>query len=572
MNILLSPLLAAIMGPLAPCPAAETPGATSRPPCPIPTPRPTVLERDTPGTPFVLRVENDSIRFIGGADDSYSQGLSLHVTRAGEWGFLKKPLGWIAPRGRIERGSSLAIGQTIFTPHDIITYDPAPGDRPFAGYLWVGAASSATRQPARANPVLHLPAQRARRVSLELDAGLTGQGAGGHLSQSAFHVLRESRIPKGWYTQLGNRPEVNAILRFEDQWLRAQRCAMRDGQRVPLTWFDFTSDLRVAAGTTQNYAALGGTVRLSPYDIKPFPATSIAMSIGRSSTQPPTTTPEFGFALVGGGELRAMASNRFLDAPDIEMEHVLTEWRFGFELWWRHWQLSYLQVNRSREFDSAQPVPDRHAFASIQLSRGYAWKDTPTSLGWLRGLRANLRFGRGRSEVEPGIPADPDSSLAASWGIEVPVWRRLVVSWEKTAVAREHGRPGASPCDAIPAPCHEDTFLLDGAFALGLDLLPRTSRWTAQVRAGLGPGRIKHQEVPDTGSFYEPDGETFGETTQSGLGKLVGARASWRVGIPLSLVLDGTWNEISSDDPVRARASYWTATFGLQIHPMGRNR
>lgn len=571
MNALLAvTILSANFGPPPPCQETATAASAEAQPCARPGSSPATLERDEPGTPFVLRVENDSIRFIGGADDSYSQGLSLHVTRKSEWGFLKKPLDWVDPRGGSIRGSSLSIGQTIFTPHNIVTYDPAPGDRPFAGYLWLGAASSALRREARANPALGLGHQRARRVSLELDLGLVGPGAGAHTAQGAFHVLRESRMPKGWYTQLGNSPQINGILRCEDQWLRLERSALRDGKTVPLTWFDFTSDVRLAAGTTQTYAALGGTVRVSPYDIQTFPATTIAMSIAPSAA--PSTKPEFGFALVAGGEVRGMAYNKFLDAPDIEPEHLLTEWKFGVEVWWRHWQLSYLQVNRSREFESDQPLPERHAFATIQLTRGYAWKDTPESLDWLKGVRANLRLGRGRSEVEPGVPADPQLSLAASWGVEVPVWRRLVFGWEKASLAREHGRPGASPCTVAPAPCHVDTFLLGDAFSAGVELLPGTSRFGVQVRAGVGPGRIKREEISDTGSLLEPDRETFGVTTESGLAKLVGARVSWRVGAPLSLALDGTWTAIASDDPTRAEASFWTATFGVQIHPMGRNR
>ena len=548
-----STILSAVTGPLAPCRdvATSTPGPGQ--PCPRPTPSPAVAEVVDPGTAFVLRIENDSIRFIGSADDSYTQGLSLHVTRKGQWGFLRKPLDWVAPGGS-DRGSSFTIGQTIFTPHNIVTYAPAPGDRPFAGYLWVGAASSATRRRSPANPLLSLAAQRARRVSLEVDAGLVGPWAGAHTAQAAFHVLRESRIPKGWDTQLANRPQINGILRLEDQWVRAERCVTHEGIKLPRTWFDLTTDARLAAGTTQSYAALGGTVRFSLYDLQTFPATSIPFAVAQASP-PPTTTPEFGFSVVVGGEVRGLANNKFLDAPDIDPRHLLTEWRFGLELWWRHWQLSYLQVNRSREFESYQPLPDRHSFATIQISRAYAWKETPEGLDWLKGVRANLRLGRGRSGLEPGVPADPHISLAASWGVEVPVWRRLVVSWEKTGVAREQGPPGASACDGVPAPCHEDTFLLDNAFALGLELLPKTSRFGAQVRGGLGPGRIKHQELPDTGSLYEPNHDTFAETTHGGLGKLVGARLSWRVGHHLSLALDGTWTDMSSGGPPRVDAS-----------------
>lgn len=521
---------------------------------------------------FSLHIENDSIRFIGGADDSYTQGLALHVSRTPSWGFLNKPMGWLKPAGLATMSSSLTFGQSIFTPHNIVTYTPPAGDRPFAGFLWLGAESSWTREESKPDPEAEGPpgrTHRQRRVTLHMDVGIMGPAAMSHVSQTSFHVLRESRMPKGWFSQLGNSPEANAFVRLEDRWIRLQRRKSDPGRK--LTWFDLTTNGRVTLGTTQTYAALGGTARLSPHDIKGFPANVIFASAAPRRPD----EEKLAIALVGGFEARAMVHNAFLgDAPDISRKTLLYEWKLGLELRWREWGVSYTQVNRSQEFETGlSEIPERHAFAAIQIVRTVP--SHPASFNWARlnGLRGNLRFGKGRSEVRPGLPADPHLSFAGSWGIEKTIWKPLALGYEKTALTREQGPPGSTPCALIDEPCHRDTFLLPHIFWLGaeLPLLRRANGGLKlQLRAGAGPASIKVEEVPDAGEVLEPTKEQFGIRTSSGLGWLAGIRASYALSRPVSLVGDLAYASLRINDTAEERASYWTATLGIQLHPWGQ--
>ena len=522
-------------------------------------------------------MENDSIRFIGGADDSYTQGMQLHVTQRKPWGFLKKPIKALTPCGAEAPQSHWSLGQTIFTPHNIITYSPPAGDRAFAGFLWFGFSTSLTRLGYRPEPLeVEGPlaensppsatpkGKHDRRVSLELDLGLIGPYAQGHTAQSAFHVLRESRIPKGWSHELGHRPQIGGLLRLEDRFFQ-RRC---DSCKTPKRWFDVTSDVRVALGTMQTYGALGATARLSLWNLPGFPANPIPYSIDRSAAK------GLRFALVGGGEARGVAHNAFLgDDREIEREHMLTEWRFGIEFSLREWQLSYLQINRSREFKSPHPeLPGAHSYAAIELRRGIPISDPSTTSKALRGLRANLRLGRGKSTIEPSLPVKPELSLAASGGLEFALPHRFAFAYEKTGVVREGGSPGSLPCEAKSAPCHRDLFMLGSMFTAGLDLLPSNSRMAFQLRGGGGPSTLKEQEIPDTGSSLEPKRETFISKSHKARGWLAGGRLSWRAGAPVSVALDGAWTRLSPKEGPFTKSSYWTATLGIQIHPFGRDR
>jgi hypothetical protein len=471
-------------------------------------------------------------------------------------------MGWLRPNGVADEFSSLAIGQTIFTPHNIVTYSPALGDRPFAGHSWVAAESSWVREASEADPEDPKSKPRHRkRVTLEASAGVIGPVALSHVFQSAFHVLRESRIPKGWFSQLGDRPQANVLLRFEDIFIRT--CNGKG--------FDFTNTERFAVGTTQSYVAVGGTARLSPFELPGFPGNRIGFSAaGR------TAPKKFGFALVGGAEARWMAHNSFLgDRQDIRRESLIYEWTYGVEARWKEWRLSYTQVERSREFETDRPeIPERHAYAAIQITRTEPVAPSSFTFAKLRGLRANLRFGKGRSHVTPGVPADPGVSHAASWGAEKSLTKRLSLGWEKTGLAREQGPPGSTRCALIAAPCHRDTFLLANVVTFGVQLLPgplENRALSLQLRGGAGSAAIKVEETPDTGAILEPSKEQFGIARSNGLAWLAGLRATHRLGEPVSATADLALSQLNLDGEARQRARYWTATFGLQLHPWGRD-
>src|SRR5688572_6352325 len=146
---------------------------------------------------FTLRIENDSIR-PGASDDSYSQGLELRVGLAREQPLRWLPLTWLrwkpSKGDQFFEGTNFQIGQTIFTPHNIITYHPRPDDRPFGAFLYAGVESIRLRRSWKKNIPQLNPEDgdrvwKPRRLALSLNVGMIGTVAGGREAQSSFHVL-----------------------------------------------------------------------------------------------------------------------------------------------------------------------------------------------------------------------------------------------------------------------------------------------------------------------------------------------------------------------------------------------
>ena len=138
---------------------------------------------------------------------------------------------------------------------------------------------------------------------------------------------------------------------------------------------------------------------------------------------------------------------------------------------------------------------------------------------------------------------------------------RLSVGFEQSGVGREEGQPNG-------APSHSDLFLTARAFTLGWEPTPAGSRHKLQVRAGGGRAAVKLQVTPDTRTLREP--EPF-DRVDGGRVWLGGIRYAFRVGRPLSFVLDLSRNRIRSDDAVVSRADSTALTFGIQIHPWSRD-
>ena len=528
---------------------------------PAESPPPQPPQAASPFKPtFTLRIENDSIR-PGASDDSYSQGLELRVGLNREGPFKWLPLNWlwrVQDGDDIVEGANAQIGQTLFTPINIITYSPRPEDRPFGAFLYVGAESIRIRQ----NQVTLLTNKKVlkpRRLAMSLNVGMIGKAAGGREAQSSFHVLRENRMAKGWLvSQLPNRPQINAQLLNEHVVLSTEE-KFRETKWG--SFFDLTVMEEAVLGTTQTYAGAGATVRLGrglsglPTGIIPFSAAT-------------STTKAFEFSARAGGRVRGMLHNAFISGPlgsstGHETKRGLAEWHVGVEARWHEWRVSYIVVTRGNEIkDPAPGLPDKHKFAAITVAReSTPWgAQKPGFRKIASGTRLNLRIGRARTSITPDAPVAHKPSLSASWGLEHALPLSFSVAWEKTGATREGGPPVGG--------VHTDQFLLANAFTLAWETPSKTSRHKLQVRAGGGPALAKYQVTPDTGSLHEPEPVN---TIEKGKNWLGGVRYSFRVAVPVSLTFDVARSRLTIDKAIVSRANLTSFTFGIQIHPWRRD-
>jgi hypothetical protein len=128
---------------------------------------------------FTILEENDSLFF--NSDKHYTQGLRLsYLSPSLEPGRRENSVfdfvGANTPilqSGR-DRRVALFLGQSIFTPKDLSLKPPDPHDRPYAGWLYIGAS-------------LLQDTDRHMLENLELDGGVIGPGSLAKQVQNDFH-------------------------------------------------------------------------------------------------------------------------------------------------------------------------------------------------------------------------------------------------------------------------------------------------------------------------------------------------------------------------------------------------
>lgn len=125
-----------------------------------------------------------------GSDRYYTQGIGLDyfdpiLSRLPLMSLLPG-----LPEGKNAYG--LTLRHTGFTPTTLGSDAPLIGNRPFAGYFYLG----------------HVKVSRISSLRLvlttELDAGIIGSGAGGKWMQTGIHDTLGNITPKGWDNQIRN--------------------------------------------------------------------------------------------------------------------------------------------------------------------------------------------------------------------------------------------------------------------------------------------------------------------------------------------------------------------------------
>ncbi|NNF57393.1 MAG: lipid A deacylase LpxR family protein [Rhodothermaceae bacterium] len=161
-----------------------------------------------------LRVDNDffALRFARTPLDwDYTHGAELTLRFEGALSWTHAGL-LLPPTERLGETSHLTVGQRIYTPR-LEGETPVPGERPFAGWLYVNG---------------RVEAMTAMRVSaLELELGATGPPALGEPAQNGLHRLVGSRPREGWANQLPFEP---ALALYGEQGLRLHAPSLLGGE------------------------------------------------------------------------------------------------------------------------------------------------------------------------------------------------------------------------------------------------------------------------------------------------------------------------------------------------------
>lgn len=252
-----------------------------------------------------------------------------------------------------------ALGQAIFTPDDITLPVPDPGDRPYAGWLFVSAGLVAEDD----NAVQQLAAGRRVNRTLrkvELSLGVVGPAALAGEVQTEYHELIGAIRPEGWDTQLRNEPAL--LLSYEVQ----RRFGTRIGRHLE---FDATPHAGLSLGNVFTQGAVGFTLRLGNDMLLDYGPPRIRPSLpGAAFFQ---EADGIGWYIFAGVEGRAVGRNIFLDGnsfrdgPSVDRRVFVGDAQVGVALTYGRVRLSFTNIYRTREF-AGQPAIDE--FGAVTAS------------------------------------------------------------------------------------------------------------------------------------------------------------------------------------------------------------
>lgn len=301
-----------------------------------------------------VQVENDK---VAGTDRNYTNGLRIaYLTPeiAPDRGTRR----WLEQAPFVPRRERLrveyALGQSIFTPEDTGRRDLIVDDRPYAAWLYVGAALIAYDEA---------EASLRQMETLALDLGVVGPWALGEEVQNDFHDHIGVSRAEGWSNQLGNEPGL--MLSYERKWRR-----LWQPRKIYGIGLEIMPHVGGAVGNVMTFGSVGASLRLGanlPDDFGPPRIRPGMPGSGYFKGRP----DKLGVYVFGGAEARAVLRNIFLDgnsfrdSHSVDKEPVVYDLQGGLALTYGRWRLSYTHVYRSPEVEG-QASADR--FASIALS------------------------------------------------------------------------------------------------------------------------------------------------------------------------------------------------------------
>ncbi|MDZ7641084.1 MAG: lipid A deacylase LpxR family protein [Desulfurivibrio sp.] len=285
------------------------------------------------GEALVLVLEND---IFHNTDRHYTNGLQLSwisggATAAPAWAVeISRLVPWFPAGSEIHHG--YAFGQSIFTASDITIEQPAPDERPYAGWLYGSVG---------------LGVESGRRLDLlALAVGMVGPASLAEQTQKFVHQLIGSPEPRGWDTQLGNEPGL--IASYQRSW-RGLATSTLAGRQL-----DFTPHLGAVLGNVYTYSRAGLTLRYGPRLPDDYGPPRIQPGLpGAGDFSPVADFSWYFFAALEG---RVVARNIFLDgntfknSRSVSKKPLVGDLQFGVVIDWQKWRLNYAHVMRSKEF------------------------------------------------------------------------------------------------------------------------------------------------------------------------------------------------------------------------------
>jgi hypothetical protein len=296
---------------------------------------------------FSILFEND---IFYNSDHDYTNGVELAYTTAPQdtpdWAVdAARRLPFFNQGGDVR--TRYALGQAIFTPHNLKLADPPPTDRPYAGFLY-GAFG--------------LVDDDGRNLDqLQVQLGVIGPASLAEDTQKWIHGIINDRDPQGWSTQL--RDEPGLVIQYE------RSIKLIPPQSVLGLVFDVEPHYGIAVGNVYDYVNAGGMARLGFNLPKDYGPLRLDPSLPGSGFFEPTGG--LGAYIFAGVDGRAIARNLFLDgnsfqpSRSVDKMNLVGDLQLGAAVVFDSFELTFTHVIRSREYATQKAAAQ---FGAVNLS------------------------------------------------------------------------------------------------------------------------------------------------------------------------------------------------------------
>ena len=251
---------------------------------------------------------------------------------------------------------SLSVGQNIYTPEDILSSDPVPGDRPYAGisYLAVGFQS-------RNHRVMN---------AWEYTLGIIGPHSYAEDVQKTVHRWTSSDFPNGWEHQIRDEFILNVL--YDRKWRFA------GGTGYPDLGYDMIPHAGCSVGNALTAVNAGIQLRFGwnlPNDfgtlpIRPGSDTNAPLDSG----DPRFRGGSRGFSIHAfvSADVYAKLWDITLDGnffrsggPSVDKEPFTAQYAVGLGMIAGRFKITYAYVTGAREYETQE---DRQAYGTITVS------------------------------------------------------------------------------------------------------------------------------------------------------------------------------------------------------------
>ena len=319
-----------------------------------------LAQSDGKSSALNIYIENDSKNMGGpGSDNAYSSGLKISyiTSEYTNHAWMKKYFEDIYLLPNIKKvgitNYGLSLGSQIYTPNDTSYTGVIDGDRPYAGWLYLGFSV--------------LFQEELRVHTYELNVGVVGPSSYGEEIQNSFHKAIDVPEAKGWDNQLSDELAVQ-ISYQQRQRLFGER--INKDRNVDLIGLFGGSLGNVYINTHAGLMARFGYIRRDDFG----PARP-SMTNGDNFISPISKDNlSSNFYLFAAGQAILVGRNIFLDGNTFSKSQYVTkiplviETELGAAANIKNWNLSWRFVTRGPEFKERSNV---NSFASISVGYSY---------------------------------------------------------------------------------------------------------------------------------------------------------------------------------------------------------